>query len=156
VRQIAGVAGDQMFVQHLTCGVGEVGHLQQQEAAKEVAVDTVPTNHACTQYGNQCGHEGPWIEASIESVFDQGYVQWREDSEEQDFRHRQHPEAQVQAYIGDAKLQSTDDQHPAHEARLHTTPLGQRDEDQPGQHDADQHSEVAVDMPCQKNTDQAE
>lgn len=38
MRQVAGVARHQMFVQHLPGSVGEVGHLQQQEAAEKIAV----------------------------------------------------------------------------------------------------------------------
>ncbi|MNN90974.1 hypothetical protein D3C81_2090150 [compost metagenome] len=83
-------------------------------------------------------------------------MQGRENGEQQDLRHRQHPEAQVQAHIGYAELQRADHQHCPHEARLDLTPARQRQEHQPGQQHPDQYREIAVDVSGQVLADQAE
>ncbi|MNV72837.1 hypothetical protein D3C71_1659520 [compost metagenome] len=108
MRQIARVARDQMFIEHLPGGVGEVGQLQQQEAHEEVRVDPVKANHRRPRHRHQRRDQGPGIEATIERIFDQGHVQRREDSEQQHFRHRQYAKAQVQADVGHAELQRAD------------------------------------------------
>ena len=156
MRQIARVFGHQVLVQHLPRGIGEVGQLQQQEAHEEVRVDPVEANHRCAAYRHQCCDQRPRVEAPVQRVFDQGHVQRREDGEQQHLRHRQHAKAQVQADVGHAELQRADQQHAAHEPRLHRTPASQRDEHQPGQHHTHQHREVTVDMPGQVFADQTE
>ncbi|MNZ52894.1 hypothetical protein D3C78_707580 [compost metagenome] len=156
MRQVAGVARDQVPVQHLAGGIGEVGQLQQQEADEEVRADAVEADHCRARHRHQGRHQRPGIEAPVQGIFDQGHMQGREDGEQQHFRHGQHPEAQVQTDIGNAVLQGADQQHRAHEARLDLTPAGQRQEHQPGQHYPRQHGEIAVDMTCQVLADQAE
>ncbi len=116
VRLVAGVARHQMLVQHLPGGIGEVGQLQQQEAHEEVRVDAVVADHHRACHRHQRRQQAPGVEAPVQGVFDQGHMQRREDGEQQYFRHRQHAKAQVQAHVGDAELQRTDQQHAAHEA----------------------------------------
>ncbi|MNE61985.1 hypothetical protein D3C80_1572370 [compost metagenome] len=156
MRQVAGVARDQVAVQYLPGGIGEVGQLQQQKADEEVRADAVEANHRRTGNRHQRRHQRPGVEAPVQGIFDQGHVQGREDSEQQHLRHGQHTKAQVQADIGDAVLQRTDQQHRTHEAWFDLTPAGQRQEHQPGQQHPRQHCEIAVDMPRQVLADQAE
>ncbi|MNS73520.1 hypothetical protein D3C72_1069630 [compost metagenome] len=156
VRQVTGVARDQVTVQHLPGRIGEVGQLQQQETDKEVRADAVETNDCRTRHRDQRCHQCPRVEAPVQGIFDQGHVQRREDGEQQHFRHGQHPETQVQANIGDAVLQRADQQHRAHEARLDLTPAGQGQKHQSGQQYPRQHGEVTVHMSSQVLADQAE
>ncbi|MCY1175301.1 hypothetical protein D9M73_155330 [compost metagenome] len=156
VWQVAGMASDQVTVQHLASGVGKVGQLQQQEADEELAADAVEADHGGARYRNQRGQQRPRVEATVQGVFDQRPVQRREDGEQQHFWHREHAETQVQADVGDAVLQRADQQHPAHEARLDVTPAGQRQEHQAGQQHPGEHCEIAVDVPGQVLADQAE
>ncbi|MOA34381.1 hypothetical protein D3C78_1557510 [compost metagenome] len=130
--------------------------MQQQEPHEEVRVDPVKANHRRPRHRHQCRDQGPGIEATIQSIFDQGHVQRREDGEQQHFRHRQYAKAQVQADVGHAELQGADQQHAAHERRLHRAPAGQRDEHQPCQEHTHQHREVTVDMTGQVFADQTE
>ncbi|MNM70184.1 hypothetical protein D3C81_818080 [compost metagenome] len=133
VRQVTGVARDQVAVQHLAGGIGEVGQLQQQEADEELAADAVEADHRGTGYRHQRSQQCPWVETPVHGVFDQRHVQRREDGEQQHLWHREYAEAQVQADVGDAVLQGTDQQHRAHEARFDLAPAGQRQEYQAGQ-----------------------
>ncbi|MNE97959.1 hypothetical protein D3C80_1964000 [compost metagenome] len=79
MRQVARVAGHQVFVQHLPGRIGEVGQLQQQEAHEEIRVDPVVANHRRAGHGHQRRNQCPGIEATVQRVFDQGHVQGRQD-----------------------------------------------------------------------------
>ncbi|MNL51732.1 hypothetical protein D3C87_1748540 [compost metagenome] len=81
MRQITGVSRDQMLIEHLPGGIGEVGQLQQQKTHEEIRIDPVVANHRRACHRHQCGDQRPRIEATVQRIFDQGHVQRREDGE---------------------------------------------------------------------------
>ena len=153
---VAGMACQQMLVQHLPGRIGEVGQLQQQETDEEVRADAVETNHCGPCHRDQRRHQRPTVETTVQRVLDQRHVHWRQDGEQQHLRHAQDAEAQVQTDVGDAELQRADQQHGAQEARFDLTPARQRQEHQPGEQHPGEHGKVAVDVASEVFADQAE
>ncbi len=132
-RYVGGVTLRQMLVGHLAGSKGEVGQLHEQEAAEKIAGNAVVTDKSGAEHCDGRGDQCPGVEAAVERVIDQRHVQRREHGEEQHLGHRQHVEAQVQAQVGDAELQRTDQGHADDEAGRDTAPAGKWQEHQPGE-----------------------
>ncbi len=155
-RYVGGVTLRQMLVGHLAGGKGEVGQLHEQEAAEKIAGNAVVTDKSGAEHCDGRGDQCPGVEAAVERVIDQRHVQRREHGEEQHLGHRQHVEAQVQAQVGDAELQRTDQGHADDEAGGDTAPAGKWQEHQASEDYSGQHGEIAVYLAGQVNADQVE
>ena len=107
--------------------------MHQQKAAKKASGNAVESNDPRAQYGNTGGQECPGIESSPQRIINERYVQRGQHREQQDLRHAQQIEAQVQADVSHAKLQGPYQRDPTDEPGIDTAPARQRQKHQAGQ-----------------------